>query len=138
MRLLTKKTVFLLLITTAFSCATTTPKHPVKVEKATAQSWTTAGENRRGTRVDVILNGAINEVKILGIVFNKLQLVPTSEVKEGKLWLLADFEKGIEKVFSEPVPSNKEDCIIYSYKGKIYELPIDNIKRKPAVYYPVK
>jgi hypothetical protein len=57
---------------------------------------------------------------------------------DGKLFLTADFEYGTEKKIDDSMPTSKIDMIIYTHKGKVYELPLKDIQCKPMRYYPKK
>lgn len=132
------KTTTILLLLFSLSCASNKESHPVKIHNASVQSWSTATGKNRGTTVEVNLTGKIKDIKVLGIVYNKQQTTPVVQPNKHLLTARADFEKGTEKVFHKSVFSNKDDMVIYSYRGKVYELPIQNFLRKDANYYPVK
>lgn len=132
------KTTTILLLLFSLSCTNNKGSHPIKIYNAFVQSWSTATGKNRGTTVEVNLSGKIKDIKILAIVYNKQQTTPVVQPSKNLLTARADFEKGTEKVFHKSVFSNKHNMVIYSYRGKVYELPIHNFLRKDANYYPVK
>jgi len=119
------------------SCLSSKMQCPLKLEVASYQTWD-AGEKHRGTHVEVFLVGDTEHVKIKGLVFRSKHTVPTIKNKDGKLLVTADFELGLEKKRMESKSVNKTDMVIYSYKGKVYELPLKDIQRKSMKYYPKK
>lgn len=133
-----KRLSLFLLILFAISCVNNKVKQPVKVSEAFVQSWTTAEGKSQGTHIEVTIIGKVGEAKILGIVYNKQQVTPIVEMQKKQSIIRADFEKGTQQIFETPSATHKENMIIYSYRGKIYELPLRNIARKYTQYYPVK
>ncbi|WP_133241451.1 hypothetical protein [Balneicella halophila] len=133
-----KRFALFFLILIAFSCANNKAKHPVQVADAFVQSWSTVEAKSRGTHLEVTLTGNVSDVKILAVVYNNLQVTPIVEIKKEELIVRADFETGTQKIFEKPAVTTKRDMIIYNHRGKIYELPLENIIRKEAKYYPVK
>lgn len=136
MHLLKRTTIVLLLF--AAACVNNKIKHPLKIDNAYVQSWTTAEGTSRGTHIEVKLMGRIQNSKILAIVYNKLQVTPIIKKQGDKLVVWADFEKGVEQVFEKPTFTKKRDMIIYSYRGKVYELAIEHFEPKATNYYPIK
>jgi hypothetical protein len=110
-------------------------QYPLKLEKASYQTWD-AGAKHRGTQVEVILVGETEHVKITGLIFRSKSSIPMIKNIDGKLVLTADFESGTEKVSGELIVDSKIDMIIYTHKGKVYELPLKDIQRKSMKYYP--
>jgi len=110
-------------------------QYPLKLEKASYQTWD-AGVKHRGTQVEVILVGETKQVKITGLIFRSKSTIPMIKNIDGKLVLTADFESGTEKKSDEIIVDSEIDMIIYTYEGKVYELPLKDIKRKSMKYYP--
>ncbi len=119
------------------SCLSSKMKYPLKLEVASCQTWD-AGAKHRGTKVEAILIGDTEHVKITGLIYRSRRIVPMIKNIDGKLFLTADFEYGTEKKIDDSMPVNKIDMIIYTHKGKIYELPLKDIQRKSMKYYPKK
>ncbi len=110
-------------------------QYPLKLENASYQTWD-AGAKHRGTKVEAILVGETEQVKITKLIFRSKNIIPMIKNIDGKLFLTADFEYGTEKKIDGSMPANKIDMIIYIHKGKVYELPLKDIQRKPMKYYP--
>lgn len=119
------------------SCLSNKMQSPLKLEVASYQTWD-AGGKHRGTHVEVTLVGDTEHVKITGLVFRSKHTVPMIKDKGGKLLVTANFESGLEKKSVELKTVDKADMIIYTYKGKVYELFLKDIKRKSMKYYPKK
>lgn len=119
------------------SCLSSKMQHPLKLKKASYQTWD-AGVKYRGTQVDVILVGETEQVKITGLIFRSKSTIPMISSLDGKLVLTANFESGTERKLDDSMPANKVDMIVYTYKGKVYELPLKDIQRKSMKHYPKK
>ena len=117
------------------SCLSSKMQFPLKIENASSQTWD-AGVKHRGTRVEAILVGETEQIKIIGLIFRNKRTIPVIKSVGGKLFLTAEFEFGTDKIINESTFSNKEDMIIYTHKGKLYELPLKDIERKSMKYYP--
>lgn len=138
MKFFQKIAVIALLLLTSCGIFNSGDSTRLKVKSASAQSWVVKGEERKGILVNVELTGNIENVKVLALVYLKEQLKPIVQVKDGILNISADFEKGVKTVFPRPTITDKENMVIYSYKGKIYNQKLDNIEHKPAKYYTNK
>lgn len=132
------KRLIIVLFFFAGACANYNSKYPLKVENAYTKSWTTAKGVSRGTHVEVNLTGKTQNIKVLAIVYNKLQMTPIVKKQDNALIVWADFEEGTQQLFENAAVVQKKDMVIYSYKGKVYELHIENFQRKATKYYPVK
>ncbi len=117
------------------SCLTSRVQFPLKLEVASYQTWD-AGTKNRGTKVEAILVGEIEQVKVTEVIFRRKSISPNVKNIDGKLVIVADFESGTEKMSEESIVDNKADMIVYTHKGKVYELPLKDIQRKPMKYYP--
>lgn len=119
------------------SCLSSKVQFPLKLEKAISQTWD-AGTKHRGTKVKVVLIGETEDVKIKKLIFRKKSTVPEIKKIDGRLLLTANFEYGTEKKLDDSRYTGEMDMIIYTYKGKVYELPLKDIQTKPMKYYPKK
>lgn len=119
------------------SCLSRKMQYPLKLENASYQTWD-AGAKYRGTKVEAILVGETEQVKITKLIFRNRNIIPIVKSIDGKLILTADFEYGTEKKTNDSISASKIDMIIYTRKGKVYELPLKGIQRKPMKYYPKK
>ena len=117
------------------SCLSSKMQSQLKLEVASSQTWD-AGAKHRGTKVEAILVGDTEHVKITGLIFRSKRTIPIIKNIDGKLFVTADFEFGTEKKLVELVTDDRIDMIIYTYKGKVYELPLKDIQRKSMKYYP--
>lgn len=131
------KTVVILLLLSLFSCniLKENKSHKIEVDSASYEAWIIKGEERKGTAVKVKLTGNIQDIKILALVFQKEQIKPAVKINGDTMLVYADFEKGMKTVFPRPTITDKEDMIIYTYKGHIHKLQLKNIERKPTQYY---
>jgi hypothetical protein len=107
---------------------------PLKLEVASCQTWD-AGEKHRGTKVEAVLVGDMEHVEITRLIFRGKSIIPMIKNIKGRLFLTANFEYGTEKISEELVVDNKIDMVIYTHKGKVYELPLKDIQRKSMKYY---
>ena len=117
------------------SCLSHKMQSPLKLENASYQTWD-AGAKHRGTKVEAVLIGETEQVKITGLIFRSKCTIPIIKNREGKLFIIADFDSGMENKTEGLIVGSKIDMITYTYKGKIYELPLKDIQRKPMKYYP--
>ncbi|MRT94498.1 hypothetical protein [Ancylomarina sp. 16SWW S1-10-2] len=117
------------------SCLSSRMQFPLKIENASSQTWD-AGAKHRGTRLEAVLVGKMEHVKIIGLVFRNKRTIPMIKRIDGKLFIKADFEYGTENKLDKSIPTDKVDMIIYSHKGKVYELPLEDIHPKSMKYYP--
>ena len=117
------------------SCLSSKMQYPLKLEKASYQTWD-AGAKHRGTQVEVILVGETEQVKITGLIFRSKSTIPMIKNIDGKLVLTADFESGMEKKSEQLVADSKIDMVVFTHMGKVYELPLKDIQRKSMKYYP--
>jgi len=132
------KLLTLAILVFAFSsCLSSKMQYPLKLEIASYQTWD-AGAKHRGTRVEVVIVGETEHVIITGLIFRNKSTIPMIKSIDGKLFLTADFQYGTENKLDELMPANKIDMIIYTHKGKVYELALKDIQRKPMKYYPKK
>lgn len=130
----------ILLLLTIVSCSvfSSKTKDYLEVKDAKVLPWVLKDGERKGETVEVNLTGEIREVKVLALIYSKEQLKPMVEVKDNILHVYADFEKGMNKLFPTPAITEKEDMIIYSYKGHIYNLRLEHVERSPIKYYTNK
>ena len=125
----------IILVLVFSSCHSSKIQYPLKLEVASSQTWD-AGAKHRGTKVEAILVGDTEHVKITSLIFRSKRTIPIIKSIDGKLFVTANFEYGTEKKSVESVIDDRPDMIIYSYKGKEYELPLKDIQRKSMKYYP--
>lgn len=119
------------------SCLSSKMQFPLKLEKASCQTWD-AGTKHRGNKVEVVLIGETEDVKIKKLIFRKKSTVPKIKKIDGKLLLTANFEYGTENKIDDSSFTGEMDMIVYIYKGKVYELLLKDIQGKSMKYYPKK